>query len=329
MRIIRKSVAFVLAFSILSMTLGNTFVWGEFYEPDYECCCSDYDESVYLDYCPFPFEGDFTIAFDNFRSLPEGSYEGNTGAFASLNLATAVPFFSCHGFGVQLGSSYGVYDWSGRTSQIIGNNKEVQQQTFLTTGLFRRTPFCSGINFGLVYDWMFNDNFGEFALSPTLAQFRFSGSYLFCCNNEFGLWGTVDTETAHKSTEGIPVSFRAISQINLFWQHYFANCANTVVWVGLPYKRSLMFSSGLAGRFILGASFRVPLTECLSIDGHASYMRPKSIHGPTEANDYASNICFGLTYSFGCSSKCIDKGFRPMMPVANNSNFISDTNINY
>ncbi len=278
----------------------------------------------------FPIAGEAEIALDNFRSLPEGSWEGNTGAFASLNLGTPLPHLSCYGLGVQLGGSYGVYDWPGRGYALAGNQKEVQQQGFLTLAIFRRTPCDSGINGAVAFDSMFNDNFGVFALDPYLSQIRYEVSYLFRCWDEFGLWGTIHTNTSHQSKANLPVAFRAINQISLFWRHFFWSCAETTIWAGIPYGNSLMFAER-PGDFLFGASFKVPLTDCLSIEGHGMYMYPRHANGVTESKNYASNICFGLNYSFDfpepyCASDC---DYRPYLPVANNSNFITDTSLNY
>jgi len=275
-------------------------------------------------HCPsFPIGGDVTLAYDYFRSLPDGSWPGNTGAFTSLNLAVGIPKEK-YGFGIQLGGSYGLYDWDERGSNITGNNKALQQQAFLTVGLFRMTPECSGFNVGIVYDWMFNKQFGVFAVNPTIAQVRGQMSYLFQGGNELGVWGTYDTQTSHKETAQIPLKFRAVCQANLFWGHYFKNHAQTMLWVGTPYRRGLMYSSSRAGRYIIGANFRAPLTKALSIVGHAVYMSAKSGSPMQESKSYTANICFGINYAFGgCKA-----GQRPYLALADNSNFIVDTNLN-
>lgn len=272
-----------------------------------------------------PFSADFNISYDNFRSIPEGSWEGNTGAFVSLNLGMPLTnFFSTQELRLQLGGSYGVYDWSGRGSSLGGNPKTTQQQALMTAGAYTKTLCASGINASVVYDWMINKNLGVFALHANIAQVRFQTGYQFCYYDEIGVWGAFDVHKAHAITQGIPVDFRAISQVNLFWRHTFENCAETVLWTGTPVKKSLMFSSGRAGRFIFGSSFSVPLNECLSIEGHAAYMRAKALHGVLESRNYAADVSFGLTYSFGgCSREKI------YLPLANNSNFLIDTNLNY
>jgi hypothetical protein len=267
--------------------------------------------------------GDAAVAFDYFRSLPDGSWTGNNGAFTSLNLAVGLPKEK-YGLGVQMGGSYGLYDWDGRGSNLTGNRKALQQQGFLTVGLFRVTPYCSGFNGGIVYDVMFNKHFGVFALDPIIGQLRAQTSYLIQGSNELGVWGTVDTQTSHKETSEIPVKFRAVCQANLFWTYYYKNRAQTTLWAGTPYRKGLMFTSGRAGRYIVGASFKAPLTQAWSVVGHATYMAAHPGPAAQESQNYAANVCFGINYSFGgCKA-----GQRPYLPLADNSNFIADTNLN-
>lgn len=278
-----------------------------------------------------PFSGDIFAGYDIFRSLPEGSWEGNTGALIGFNLGFPVSWGDCNMFGAQIGASYGIYDWSGRgfTPQPHGNG-EVQQQAFLTFGASKMSPYCCGVNYGLVLDWQFNKNASVFGLNPSLGQVR--GQVGFEANewDEFGFWATAHVNSSTKSTFGVPVKFQAINQFNLFWRRDYLNCARTMLWVGLPYGDGLFYRTGRAGRWILGGSFKVPLTDCFSIEGHASYMRAKKNNAIIESENYASNICIGISYSFGhprgSQPDCFD--LRPYMPLADNSSFIVDTNLN-
>jgi len=160
-----------------------------------------------------PVEVDISLALDNFRSLPEGSWEGNTGGFGSLNFKAALP----RAFFIQLGGSYGVYDWAGRTSTPFKNPKELQQQGFITGAVSREAPEYSGVNFGIAYDGMWNKSFGVFATDPYLGQVRAQLGYLFKGGNELGAWGTVNVLTSHEESEQIPLKFHAVCQANLFW----------------------------------------------------------------------------------------------------------------
>ena len=269
--------------------------------------------------CPFfPIAGDASFALDYFRGLPDGSFNGNFGGYASLNLDFGIPYA---GLGAQLGGSYGVYDWDGKSSSP-SNSDAVQQQEFATVGFYRKV--CNdGVNFGIVYEWMFNQKFGVFSVDPNVSQVRSQIGYLIKGGNEVGIWGTVNTNTSHKESQEIPLKFRAICQVNLFWSHYFKNRGFTMLWAGTPYRRGLMFTDGRAGRYIAGASFRPPLTPRLSIDGHGVYMGARTFNG-NKSNNYDADVSFAITYSFG--------GPRPAqksyMSIGDNSNFLVDTNLN-
>ncbi len=267
-----------------------------------------------------PIELDFTLALDDFRSLTEGSWEGNWGSLAALNITAPLPA----SFFAQLAGSYGLYDWAGRSSTPFKNSKTWQQQGFLTVAASWQTPYACGWNVGAAYDWMLNKNFGEFAVNPFFDQIRGQFGYVIKGGNELGLWGSYGIRTAHKESQQVPLKFKGISQINLFWCHYFKSHGYGMLWIGTPYQRGLMYKSGRAGRFIFGAQFSVPVTSSLSIEGHAAYMSPRHGSGISPSKNYAADLAFGLTYAFG--KRKIAK--NPYMTLANNSNFIVDTNQN-
>lgn len=271
-----------------------------------------------------PFAASAGLAYDYFRSVPEGDFDGNIGGLWDVNIGMRAPYLDCYNVGLQLGGSYGVYDWSGRTSNVTGNPREVQQQGFLTAALTIENPMDTGIQGAIAFDWMINKNFGVFALPCGLSQFRFQGGYLWDCN-EFGVLGTVNTHTCHRHVIDVPVSFRAISQVSLYWQSYFENCARTMIWVGLPYNKSLRYSHGRSGKFVIGANFDVPLTNNIYIVGHAMYMRGHSAESPGQTLNNAANICIGLNYRFGSSCEAT----VPYLSIGNNSNFIVDTSETY
>ncbi len=274
----------------------------------------------------FPsYAGDVGIGYEYFRGIPEGDWEGNTGALIDFNVGAPSPYFSEYVTGIQFGGSYGVYDWAGRGSASTDEQTSPQQQLFLTGAVFKKTEYCSGINLGLAFDWMWNKNIGVLAVDNEFSQLRVRGGYLYEQNDEWGIWGTLDTHTSHRTADGIPVAFRALSQVNLYWEHYFANCSRTMVWIGLPYKKSLAYSTGRAGTFIIGADFHSPLTNRLSIEGHASYMGPHSAPGAFKQRNYGANICIELKWAFGDT----DKHYTPYMSSGNNSNFLTDTSITF
>jgi hypothetical protein len=264
------------------------------------------------------FDLDTNISYDYFRSLPDGSFNGNTGIFLQGN--SGCYWENC--VGLQIGGSYGLYNFDGRQNLVFHNPKTLLQQAFFTTGaVFSLYPF----NGGIVYDRMFAKHFGIYDLSTTFDQIRFQAGYQMC-NEEIGVMGTAHLSTSNKRALGVPVSFRAISQLNLFWTHYFRNHATTTLWAGAPYQNSLYYHGKTAGTFIGGFSFEAPLNSCLTVNGHGCYMKARKINGARQGRNYAANICFGITYAL--DGGCCPVQMATYLPVANNSNFLVDTNIN-
>jgi hypothetical protein len=284
------------------------------------CMCTLLWGSVFEAGC-IPFFADYGIGYENFRGIPEGDWEGNAGALISANFAVKPACDPLIGHAIQAGVSYGVYDWDGRGS--VGGS--VQHQIFVTAGISRETSCPSGLNYGLVYDWLWTKNYGVFALDPIIDQLRFQAGYTVGGCNEFGLWGTLDLRTSEHAFFFIPIRYRAISQINAFWRHTFNNCAETIVWAGAPYKKGLMFSTGRAGEFIIGGAFRAPLTSRLAVEGRAVYMNPNAPSGFFGPKNYVANVCLELKYAFGVGTDVK----RPYMPLANSGNFLVDTNLNF
>ncbi|MBS0627345.1 MAG: hypothetical protein JSS09_03955 [Verrucomicrobia bacterium] len=66
------------------------------------------------------------------------------------------------------------------------------------------------------------------------------------------------------------------------------------------------------------------MTRSLSMNGHFVYMGAISASNGTESKNYAANISFALTYAFG--HRKIKQ--TPYMGLADNSNFLVDTNLN-
>lgn len=260
---------------------------------------------------------ELNTSYDNFRGMPDGSWNGNQGAFLSANLGTCL----YEGLGLQIGGSYGLYNWEGRDNVVFKNSKKLEQQAFTTVGLFSS---FGQFNAGIVYDRLYTNHFGIYDLNPTIDQLRFQTGFQLC-SDELGVWGTLDLSREHQRARGVPISFKAISQMNIFWTHLYENCAKTTLWIGSTYRNSLRYHHKTPGIVVAGFSFRVPLTGCLFIDGHGAYMSARKSSGTHQSRNYGSNLCLGVTYLFG--NTCCNYG-STYMPIANNANFFIDTNIN-
>ena len=226
---------------------------------------------------------ELNTSYDYFRGMPDGSWNGNNGALIAANVGKDL--FDC--VNAQLGGSYGLYNWDGRGNLVFENPKIVEQIGFITVGF--SSSFCQWTG-GLVYDRMMANHFGIYDLSPSIDQLRYQVGYSFC-DDELGFWGTIRLGRSLKYPLGVPTKFQAIGQMNLFWSHVFQNCAQTTLWLGIPYQDSLMFNGGKAGKFIAGFSFRVPLTERFFLDGNGSYMAARTRQGMAQSRNYGSNIC--------------------------------------
>jgi hypothetical protein len=270
------------------------------------------------------FEG-----LDSFKGIADGSYQSNFGEVTGVNVGSAMRGLEDYGFGWQTGLSYGVYDFDGRSS-TIENPARAQTQLFVTTGFFRKAKCNQRVSFGLVYDWMFNEQWGVYGASPTLGQWRGQIEYAFSGCNAMGLWackrdlGAQQTFTVENFEEGVTITNRAISQVNLFWHHKFCSGADSYLYIGIPDHGRLDGDGSLID-WTVGASVQVPLSESLALYANGAYFHPSASAGDGAAVESGYNVGMGIVWHFGgcarnhaINGKCAD----PYMPVANNSNFL-------
>ena len=308
-------------------------------------CCDSGAYDGYLkcdgDDCP-QFECYWFSGVDSFKGVSDGNYDANSGLFTGLNSGFALPVLCKYGIGGQAGMSCGIYDLAGRASQSDVSPGQDQQQVFVTAGIFRRADANCPISAGIVYDWMFDNNFGGYGAAPTLGQLRGQIAYDLNDCNEVGVWGTYRGQSFGNSfgANGYPLEFRAVDQVDLFWHHKFGECgADGRLYVGLPTADRLTqtntgFSSagfgGKPGSVIMGANCEAPLNDRLSLFANGTYMAPDQAAGATAAAQETWNFSFGINVYLGRSrSRCptvAGNSFLPYLPVANNGSFLVDTN---
>lgn len=252
----------------------------------------------------------------NFNPLPFAV--GNSfGTVGGLNTA-----FGLGGSRIraQVGGSYGLYDFPGRT---IGNARELETQCFLTAGIYKRSNICCGdrIAWGVVYDQFFANNWGWAANPVYLGQFRGIVGYALNECNEVGVWGTVytNTDTAFFTFPGAgPLRIHATNQLNGFWRHNWELGASTMVYAGVA-------DQGNTARFVTGLIGQMPLNDCWSAYGNCTYVTSQGPLGPVAAAQEQWNIGFGLMYSFGGKARSWNVSGQqglPLLPVANNGTFL-------
>jgi hypothetical protein len=296
--------------------------------------------------CPYadhdPLFGIYSFSeVATWRGITTGDFPSNNGVVQGLNAAAPLPFLGQYGFGSQLGASYGAYNFSGRPA--AGSPNETEQQIFLTGGFYRRADADRRLSYGVVYDVMWNDNFGAYNAAPTLTQYRAQLAYALGYWNEIGFWGThrdmgsTNAITVANSIFQQPAYFRGISQINLYWHHKWGlGGADTTLYFGIPDRFRLAdpnftFITGNLGSYIFGATMNVPVNNCLALYGNGTYMRPTAplVEGAFGAIAASWNIGFGIQYYPGKgarSSTVAGRSAMPYLPVANNGSFLTNTN---
>ena len=284
------------------------------------CCCR-----LGCDGCdPYSIVG--FAGLDSFKGISDADWPSNFGAVTGLNTGVMLPALEDYGIGWQTGLSYGIYDFDGRASTEVGQAKS-QQQIFVTTGFFNKAKCDQRVSFGLVYDWMFNDEWGALGDSPTLGQWRGQVEYALSGCNAVGVWGCWrDLGARHNFDDREPiVSTRAVSQINLFWHHKFCQSgADSYLWIGVP-DHGRFDTDGSFADWTVGASVQVPLSDRLALYANGSYLHPSASAGGIAAIEAGYDVSMGVAWYFGghARSNAINgKCSTPYMPVANNSSFL-------
>ena len=261
-------------------------------------------------------------------------YQSNFGEVTAVNAGALLPGLDQYGLGWQTGLSYGIYDFDGRSSTYhdLANS---QQQVFITTGFFRKARCDQRLSFGLVYDWMVDDQWGEYGAHPTLGQWRGQIEYAFSDCNSLGLWGCRRDlnaqQTFVESGVRVPVMNRAISQLNLFWRHKFCSGADSSLWIGIP-DHGRLNGNGSVLDWMVGASVQAPLSERLCAYANGAYFHPSAAAGDDGAMESGYNVGMGVVWYFGggaCTHGLHGRPADAYMPLANNSNFLVEQNFPY
>lgn len=265
--------------------------------------------------------------YSSWRGIAEGTGSNNNGFLYGGNWGTGLGKFSdWSGIGAQLGASYGFYDLNGRSSGFADN--DIQQQVFVTAGLFRKADQFTNFSVGVVYDAMVNGNFGQFAVSPFLSQLRGQISYALNDSHEVGFWTALRMSGDNRNING-PLSFRPVDQFNFFWHHKFSFGADGWTWIGFPDFTKLGSTHGSLGNYIFGGTLVAPLSRHFGVYTDLQYMAPDAHIGPVAASRETFFVSLGLIlYPGGHSPSASVKspGWLPFLPVGNNGSFLVDTN---
>jgi hypothetical protein len=218
----------------------------------------------------------------------------------------------------QVGASYGVYDWKGRTGAL--KNSSLEQQTYVTFGFYKRSDVCCGdrISWGVVYDQFFGHQWGWAANEVYLSQMRGIFGYALNECNEVGVWGAFHThnDTATLLAPATPI--RTMNQANAYWKHNWAFGGNSTMYMG-------GFDQADVASWQFGMLNTAPLSDSVSLYGNFTYVVPGSATGLVGAAEEQWNASVGLVYYMG--GKAVNRTVSgnqglALLPVANNGSFL-------
>lgn len=213
------------------------------------------------------------------------------------------------GLGYQVGALFVQSDLSG--SQAVVVQDSAREQVFITAGLFRRSPRNHGWQFGAVYDWM-NDSY---YIDINLSQIRTEISWLTPCGHEAGFWGAFSTRTDTDEVLAQTQTFESTDQYALFYRYNLPNGAFGRAWAGATSSED-----GL-----LGADFRVPLSNRWEFNGAFNYLIPEESSGIAGSAEESWGLTLNLAwFPLRRPVGQFARPFRPLFGVADNTTFMVD-----
>ena len=237
----------------------------------------------------------------------------------------------------QLGASYGVYDFHGREDP---QQVPTERQIFLTGGIYKRSNVCADdrVSWGMVYDFMKTENWGEEADDIELGQFRFQVGYAVSSSTELGLWGALAVEDDLTVSLGGGIDVKARDQVNLYWRRNTELGAELMIYIGLAEEPTGINQVQLPtdmSEFVLGVAGNAPLSNRWALTGNVHYIIPSTAPGDNAPNgienSYAEeswNVTLGLVFYPGGNAVANSiSGWAglPLMPVADNGTFSVNT----
>ena len=230
-------------------------------------------------------------------------------------VASALPIGN-NGLHVYTGAALGVYDLLGHEE---GDERDNEEQLFMTTGLFRRANANTPWTFGFVVDYLHNENIGEeHNQTVDLYQARYRLGYAYDSQNEFGVWATHSLNTEIYNSSGLGnVPVQALAQANAYWERQLDSGALLMGYVGWLEE---------PGEMVFGFRSEVPISDQVSLYGLSTY--GKGSTGPGDVapngvnNSYSEaywNVGVGAIFYFGGPGPI---NSRTVLPVGNNSNFM-------
>lgn len=287
----------------------------EFYEED--CgpegcvpCGNPYHEDGHFDRICIPGgwlrETSIFAGTQAFKGPVDLGRNGNFGFHEGVNFAGSL--LHVDGIGYQIGANFLQSNLLG--DSIGGVGSTTRQQTFLSAGLYRRAPFCRGLQGGVIFDYLED----RYYVRARMSQVRAEISYITFSGHEFGFWGAFGSGTDTVLTGGVSTVYKTTDLYTGFWRYTLQNGSQGRIWGG---------GSG-NGDGVIGADFRVPISNRFDFTGGFNYLFPPG-QGPVAAARESWGLSMSLVWFIGRRPQGVHHTrYRPLFNVADNSVFFTE-----
>jgi len=231
---------------------------------------------------------------------------GNFGFQEGFNVAGAL--LDWCGIGYQVGANYAQSNFHG--DFVLTVRPDSRDQQFYTAGLFHRAWYGQGVQFGVVGDWLRDHYYVKY----NLALVRMEISYLTGGGHEFGYWGTANNSQVTVTANNAPLR-QTLEPTNIyafFYRYTLLNGSQGRFWAGGAGTK----------QGVVGADFRVPITNRWDLNGRFNYIIPNQPAGRLGLQDEGWGMSMNLVWYPGRAANGIHNGpYRPLFNVADNTTF--------
>jgi hypothetical protein len=242
-----------------------------------------------------------------FKGPVDQGRNGNFGFQEGVNFAGQL--LRMRGIGYQVGAQFVQSNFLGDT--VGGALSSNRRQSFVTAGLFHRAFHHRGLQFGAVFDYVDDIYYVRSRATQIRGEISLLGPYC----HEIGFWGAFGTRNDSVVDQDGVRNLRVTDLYAAFYRHGLVNGGSGRVWAG---------ASGY-GDGLIGADFRVPLSNRFDLNGAFNYLIPKQ----GTNSDGLAQEGWGLSmnivwYPFRRRDGVHNTPYRPLFNVADNTFFMFD-----
>jgi len=287
------------------------------YSPFAGVCCDECTAGYEIQawehpYCRWALDLSLLAGIHGFKGPLDQGRNGNFGIHEGLNFG--MPLFEVLGYdlGAQLGVNAVHSNFAGDQASGMFRSAD-RNQFFLTGGVFHR-KLEGGFQSGVVFDLLFDNYYAKAALK----QIRSDSSFVLPGGKrEIGYFGAYGTG----GDNFVLLDRRSIFQqptdvFAVYYRRYFEGGGDGRLWAGMTGR----------GDGIVGAEMRAPLGKNWAVENRFNYLIPKQGRGEDGAVQESWGLVMQIVWYPGQSARCVRcSPYRPMLNVADNALFMTDT----